>query len=74
MSQTVKGSIVEAWTNIAVGAGINYVANITILPLFGFTSLTLAQNFKICLIYTGISYVRSYVLRRWFNRLKFGNT
>ena len=73
MNQTVKGSLVEAWANIAVGFGINYAANMTILPLFGFTTLTLGMNLKIGLIYTLISLVRSYVIRRWFNGLKFGN-
>jgi hypothetical protein len=63
----------EAWANIAIGFTINYCANLLILPLFGFKSLTPRTNFIIGLIYTGISLVRSYVLRRWFNGLKFGN-
>ena len=74
MSQTVKGSITEAWANIAVGFGVNYTANIAILPLFGFHSLTWRTNFVIGMLYTVISLVRQYVLRRWFNGLKFGNT
>src|SRR5690606_634591 len=71
--QTVWGSIVEAKTNIAVGFGINYVANMTILPLFGFDSLTPGKNFVIGLLYTGISLVRQFVIRRWFNGLKWGH-
>lgn len=74
MSQTKLGSFAEAWANIAVGFTINYVANLAILPLFGFTSLTPGKNFLIGVLYTVISLVRSYVLRRWFNGLKFGNT
>lgn len=74
MSQTKLGSFAEAWANIAVGFTINYVANLVILPLFGFTSLTPGKNFLIGVLYTVISLVRSYVLRRWFNGLKFGNT
>lgn len=73
MSQTKKGSFAEAWANIAVGFGINYAANIVILPLFGFTSLTWDKNLIIGLLYTLISLARSYVLRRWFNNLKWGN-
>lgn len=73
MAQTKLGSITEAWANIAVGFSINFVANMIILPLFGFHSLTLRNNFIIGLLYTVISLVRSYVLRRWFNGLKFGN-
>jgi hypothetical protein len=73
MAQTKLGSIAEAWANIAVGFSINYCANLMILPLFGFKSLTARNNFIIGLIYTAISLVRSYVLRRWFNGLKFGH-
>ena len=71
--QTKLGSIAEAWANIAVGFTINYTANLLILPLFGFHGLTAGKNFVIGMIYTVISLVRSYVLRRWFNGLKFGN-
>jgi len=42
--------------------------------MFGFTSLTVRNNFIIGLLYTAISLVRSFVLRRYFNGLKFGNT
>jgi hypothetical protein len=73
LSQTKLGSITEAWANIAVGFGVNFTANMVVLPLFGFTSLTLKNNFIIGAIYTVISLLRSYVLRRWFNGLKFGN-
>ena len=73
MSQTKLGSFVESWANIAVGFSINFAANLVILPAFGFTGLTLGNNFIIGVIYTGISLVRSFVIRRWFNGLKFGN-
>lgn len=73
MAQTKLGSIAEAWANIAVGFAVNFSANLVILPLFGFTSLTVRNNFIIGLLYTVISLVRSYALRRWFNGLKFGN-
>jgi hypothetical protein len=66
-SQTRLGSFIEAWANVLIGFGINFTANLLILPLFGFTSLTIATNFVIGLIYTVISVVRSYVIRRWFN-------
>lgn len=73
MAQTKLGSFAEAWANIFVGFTINFSANMIILPLFGFHGLTAGKNFIIGLIYTVISLVRSYVLRRWFNGLKFGN-
>lgn len=73
MGQTKTGSFAEAWANIAIGFGINFAANMLILPLFGFHGLTLGKNFIIGLLYTVISLLRSYVLRRWFNGLKWGN-
>ena len=72
MAQTKLGSFVESWANIVVGFSINWVANMTILPLFGFR-ISGGTAFEIGLIFTAISLVRSYVLRRWFNGLKFGH-
>jgi hypothetical protein len=72
MSQTKAGSVVEALANIAVGFSINFVANMCIFPLFGM-HISLTNNFLMGLIYTAISLARSYVLRRWFNGLRFGN-
>jgi hypothetical protein len=73
VTQTKLGSVAEATANIAVGFSINYAANMVILPAFGFAALTATKNFEIGLLYTGISLVRSYVLRRYFNGLRFGN-
>lgn len=73
MRQTLWGSFVESWANIAVGFCINFTANLIILPLFGFHSLTLGKNFIIGLLYTVISLCRSFAIRRWFNGLKWGH-
>jgi hypothetical protein len=69
VSQTRLGSFIEAWGNVVVGFGINYTANLLVLPLFGF-KVTMAGAFVIGLIFTAISVVRSYVLRRVFNGIK----
>jgi hypothetical protein len=71
--QTKLGSWAEACANIAVGFAINWTANMIVLPWFGF-KLSGSTAFKIGLVFTVISLVRSYVLRRYFNGLKFGNT
>lgn len=73
MSQTRLGSFVEAWANILVGFSINYVANLCIFPFFGM-HISALNNFYLGLIYTVISLARSFVLRRWFNGLRFGNS
>lgn len=64
--QSKRASFAEAWANIAVGFSVNYAANLLIFPLFGF-HISLQANFVMGLIYTLISLVRSYVLRRAFN-------
>lgn len=66
MNQTRLGSLFEAWINVAIGFAINFVANMTILPLIGF-HITPGQNLFIGVLYTVISVARSYVIRRWFN-------
>lgn len=65
MTQTRRGSLVEALTNIVIGFSINYAANLLILPLFGF-HIGLAANFWMGCIYTAVSLVRQYAIRRWF--------
>jgi hypothetical protein len=73
MAQTKLGSAVEVGLNLLVGYVVNFTANILILPLFGFKSLTLVKNLEIGVVFTVISVVRQYVIRRYFNGLKFGN-
>lgn len=67
MSQTKTQSAIESVANVAVGYGVSLAANATILPLFGITIST-ADNLAIGAIYTAISIVRSYCVRRAFNR------
>jgi len=63
--QTRLESFIEAWINVFIGFWINFVANLIILPQFGFTSLTLKANFLIGICFTVVSVARSYVIRRW---------
>lgn len=62
--QTRVESFVEAWVNVAIGFGINFAANYFVLPLFGF-NVSLSQTFWIGVVFTLISVVRSYIIRRW---------
>jgi hypothetical protein len=66
MNQTRLGSFIEAWINVAIGFGINFGANLFILPLIGF-HISVGQNLFIGVLYTIVSVVRSYCIRRWFN-------
>jgi len=64
--QSMKDSILESWANIGIGFGINYVANMIVLPLAGLP-VSAGGAFWIGAIFTGISVCRSFLLRRWFN-------
>jgi hypothetical protein len=68
--QTRKGSIIEAVANTAIGWGVNFAANLVVLPWFGF-AVTVSDALGIGVVFTVISLARSYVLRRWFNGLRF---
>lgn len=67
MNQTRLGSLIEVMVNIVIGFAINMVANLWVLPLYGF-QVTGGQAFSMGLIFTVISVVRSYCIRRWFNQ------
>jgi hypothetical protein len=67
MSQTRRQSMVEAWTNILIGVLLNTALNFAVFPLFGW-KINAQQNAALVVIYTGSSVVRSYGLRRLFNR------
>lgn len=72
MSQTRWGSFVEAWANTAVGYAVNVLANLVIFPIFDY-EITLGKSMLVGVWFTAVSIARSYILRRWFNGLKFGN-
>lgn len=68
--QTKLQSFIEAWANVIIGFGINMAANMAanmaVLPLFGY-HVSAGQAFGMGVVFTGISVVRSYFIRRWFN-------
>jgi len=65
-SQTKLQSIFETITQIMTGYMINVCMYMVILPLFGF-NVTLTQSFQVSALFTVISLVRLYVIRRLFN-------
>lgn len=68
MSQTKSQSAVETCASTAIGFFIAYFASLTVLPLFGFP-VTHGQNFWITVIFTAISLIRGFFVRRLFNFL-----
>lgn len=68
MKQSKLMSWVETCLNTAIGFGVAILAQILIFPLFGF-SPPLSQNFMIAGLFTVVSIVRGYCLRRLFEAL-----
>ena len=66
--QTHKQSLSEAVLSTFLAFYISVYAASIVYPAFGFPS-TSAQNFWITLIFTVISFIRSYLTRRFFNWL-----
>ena len=65
MMQSRWMSLVESVANVLVGYIVAVAAQALVFPLFGLHA-TLSQNLMIGLIFTGVSLVRSYLLRRAF--------
>jgi len=66
VSQSRRGSFVEAWINVLIGFTINFMANLVIFPIFGW-QISVMENLGLGVVYTAISVARSYAIRRWFN-------
>ncbi len=66
--QTRLQSLIESVLNVAIGFGVALAAQIVVFPLYGMT-VALDQNLQIGAIFTVVSIVRSYGVRRFFNWL-----
>jgi hypothetical protein len=65
--QTKLESLKESFTNILIGYSVSLVSQLVIFPMFGI-DVPLSSNIKIGLWFTVVSIIRSYVIRRWFNK------
>jgi hypothetical protein len=65
--QTRLGSLAESCVNIGIGYGVAVASQVVILPLFN-VHLPLRDNMVIGAYFTVISLIRSYAVRRLFNR------
>jgi hypothetical protein len=68
MMQSRKMSALEAITSTAIGFGVSLAAGAVVFPAFGW-HLTLGENLSVTAIYTVISIVRGYAVRRLFNMM-----
>jgi len=64
-------SLVESLANVLVGYGVAVATQMAVFPLFGLAvTVTVTENLLIGLIFTVVSIVRSYALRRGFEALR----
>ena len=61
-------SLIEALANVVVGFWLAVIAQLLVFPLFGL-SVSFGQNLAIATLFTGVSLMRGYVLRRVFETL-----
>ena len=64
--QSKKQSLIETLTSVFVGWLIGVILNMLVLPLFDY-DVSLTDGVLISIIFTAVSVVRSYVVRRIFN-------
>ena len=64
--QTKKWSMIESMTSVGIGWFIGVILNMLVLPLFDY-DVSLTDGVLISIIFTAVSVVRSYIIRRWFN-------
>ena len=66
--QSRRQSLIEAITNVVVGYALAVITQIVVFPWFGLNA-SLGENLALGLVFTVISVIRGYALRRLFARL-----
>ena len=69
MRQSRRMSLTESLANVAIGYGIAVAAQVVVFPLFGI-HIGLGDDLALGAVFTVISLVRSYALRRVFEHLR----
>ena len=69
MKQSRLMSLVESLANVLVGYVVAVATQMAVFPLFGLV-VTVTENLLIGLVFTVVSIVRNYALRRGFEALR----
>lgn len=69
MKQSRRASLIESLLNVAVGYGVALASHLAIFPWFGI-HISIADNVIIGLLFTVVSIIRSFALRRAFEALR----
>ena len=71
--QTKKMSLIETIVSVAIGYVVALLSQIVVFPLFDI-EVSLIDNLLIGLLFTVISIIRGYYVRRLFNWIDFNRT
>ncbi len=69
MRQSRRMSLAESVANVAVGYGIAVVTQVAVFPMFGLRT-RLSDDLAIGGIFTAVSVIRSFALRRLFEAFR----
>jgi len=69
-TQSERGSLIEAVANTVVGYGLAVATQFAVFPIYGL-QVGVVENLGLGLVFTAVSLVRGYLLRRLFDRLRF---
>lgn len=67
MSQTKRQSLKETVISTFIGLAVSLIAQIVVFPLYNL-EVSFNQNIQITIIFTIVSIVRGYFVRRYFNK------
>ena len=65
--QSKKHSVIESLTNVMIGYVVALLSQLAVFPLFNI-DIPFSDNLLITAYFTLISLVRSYIVRRYFNK------
>ena len=65
--QTKLESLTEAVINTFIGFVIAFISQLIIFPIVS-VDVTLGQNFILTILFTLVSIIRTYIIRRYFNK------
>lgn len=65
--QSKLESLIESIVNLLIGMGIAYASQLVIFPWYGI-NVPPSTNIQLVAWFTLVSLIRSYVLRRFFNK------
>lgn len=69
MKQSRRWSLFEAITSTAIGYGVAVLTQLAVFPAFGLAT-TFGENLAMGGIFTAVSIVRGYAVRRWFEGMR----